>query len=89
MFSFKIMGNFRMNNVTEATRARNRRKKLGRELVRRMHEINRARRIELNVKRKNLVRLIRLSEDEIIRDYPEIQKVISNKKHSVSIEGNK
>ena len=86
MFSFKIMGNFRMNNVTEATRARNRRKKLGRELVRRMHEINRARN-RVNVKRKNLVRLIRLSEDEIIRDYPEIQKVISNKKHSISIEG--
>ena len=80
------MGNFRMNNVTEATRARNRRKKLGRELVRRMHEINRARN-RVNVKRKNLVRLIRLSEDEIIRDYPEIQKVISNKKHSISIEG--
>ena len=66
LFSFKIMANFRVNNATEATRARNRRKKLGRELVRRMHEINRVRRIELKVKRKNpLVRLIRLSEDEI------------------------
>ena len=66
LLSVKIMGSFRRNNVREVKRARNQRKKLGRELMRRMHELNRARRIERSVKRKNpFVRMIRLSEVEI------------------------